>query len=230
MQQSLFKVTLADYEPDEPTAHLKKIAFDATGVKYAIRRVEDGNWIPLSEWIGYNLSRLCEIATPDFLIAYDHNDTPVFASKWSDGKVFNKTDSKAELIVEITSRLQAILNILVLDKFIENPDRHFGNLIFSSGTPNLLSFDFSLLQLTRLACDADIDRPSKQTTQQSYIAVKTLANNNNITLSEDEIIIKIKGITRENINEILTSAPDYWMQQAGIDCIIDFLIKEQKKL
>lgn len=230
MQQGLFDLTIEDFRPRDEVAHLKKIGFDSTGTQYAVKRIEDGNWIPLSEWIGYSLSRKVGIATPDFAIGYDDTQTPVFCSKWEKGKIFYKDDTDMDILAEITTRLQFMMNVITLDEFIENPDRHLGNFIFTEQSPTLLSYDFSLLQLTRTACGAHIDRSKKDQTQQTKRLIEGQALRVKTKLDNQETKAKIKALTKGDLEAVLTACPNIWMQQAGIDCIIDYLLTKQEAL
>lgn len=230
MQQGLFDLEILDYQPTDASAHLKKIGFDSAGNQYAIKRIDDGNWIPLSEWIGYSLSQKVGIATPVFAIGYDDKRSPVFCSRWEDGKIFVKGDSRIDVLAELSTRLQAILNIVVLDEFIENLDRHSGNLIFKETMPSVLSFDFSLVQLTKSACNADIDLSRRDNTNALKRLILQLAKQQRVRLDTLETRAKIKSIPHQAIEKILVEAPEYWLQQAGIDCIIEYLSDKQKRL
>lgn len=230
MQQSIFDLRIEDYEPTQPTAHLKKVGYDNAGNQYAVKRVEDGNWIPLTEWVGYSLCRILGIATPDFTIGHDENNQPVFCSKWENGKVFTRDEDQMDALAEIKPRLQAIANIIALDEFIENPDRHAGNLIFRDNTPNLLAFDFALSQFTKSACNAKIDQSKTDQTQALKTLIAWLSRSSRMRIDATEITNKIKKLQTSDLDKILTSAPFYWMQQAGLDCIIAYLSDKQKRL
>ena len=232
MQQPLFKMQLVDFEPDEPTAQLKKIGYDQAKNKYAVKRIEDGNWIPLTEWLGYSLCQKLGIATPDYIIGYDESNTPVFCSKWVDGKIFTKQDGQSEkgqqdILLEVLERYQEIFDIIQLDDIIDNPDRHAGNLIFLPNIPNVLAFDFSLAQITKHACNAVIDRAYKNHTDTMRKIILYYSSTDKLPLNKDKITNKFNKLTYDDFNEILTSIPEIWLQQAGIDCIIDYLQSKQ---
>lgn len=222
MQHEIFPVQLSDYEPDEPSAHLSKIGYDNIGRKYAVKRLEDGNWIPISEWIGYNLSRKLDIATPEFRVVYE-NDTPHFGSVWEVGKVFTKkTLTTAELIEKLSGIYQQSFDIVLLDEIIDNPDRHFGNFIFREVTPFVMSFDFSCLQLLHSACGIH-QGLCKNMTSNTKKFLRVLAIREKESVSDVSFSKKIIKVTDKDIEKILSSAPSEWLDSSCYSCIISFI-------
>ena len=124
---------------------MKLVGYCAGNFKYAVKRERDGKLLPLAEWIGHSISRACGIATPDFLIVECMDGELAFGSLWEPASIQIKVwDSQAQQLVK--NHADTISEILGLDYFLPNPDRHMGNFIFAprAGIETCLSFDFSL--------------------------------------------------------------------------------------
>jgi hypothetical protein len=224
MQTSLFPIDIEDAEPEEIGAHLRKVGHDAQGRRFFVKRLEDGNWLPLTEWLCHSIARLCNIATPDFLIAADtlNHNQPVFASVFQDGELFKtKQISMAQIIDKINGRIDELVDVLYLDLVLQNKDRNFRNFIFSNKRPYLYAFDYGCSQILKSACGAQID-DCKDKTSQTIALVLLQAKNSNHIISTNKISLSIQNISTDKIEKIIDELPTILMQQAGVDCIIEW--------
>lgn len=55
---------------------LKRVAQCDDGHSYAMKRVQDGELVPLAEWVGHHLCGRCSILTPDFAVLNDPDGQP----------------------------------------------------------------------------------------------------------------------------------------------------------
>lgn len=223
MQQMLFPIVLEDAEPIEIGAHLRKVGHDEQGRRFYVKRLIDGNWLPLTEWLCHNIAFKCGIPTPNFAIALDAGNQlePVFASQFMEGHIVKKAIGMAQVVELINGRVESLVDVLFLDLVLRNPDRGFGNMIFVNGLPSLYAFDYGCSKALKAACGVQMD-DCKDKTMQTLRIVMRAAKDKNTSINTTRIIDKIQKVSTKEIEEILENTPNILMQQAGINCIIDW--------
>ena len=225
IQSSLLPVQITDIEPyNGNTARLKLVGYDASGRKYAIKRVSDSEngAIPINEWFGYNICRILGIATPVFDIV-KISEEECFGSLWEDNVTIFSTlnNNPVEILSAITESKDSINRIICQDCFTCNPDRHFGNLIFKQMNSKLtaLAFDWSESSgLTEVFITTNNQHQNTNTINTKNIMLQRFGLSNIYTSEID----RISQITHHDIKKIFDAAPKPWLTNIDISGIIEF--------
>jgi hypothetical protein len=226
-QSNLFPVKLTHEEPTSGTKDLKLIGFAIGNVRYAVKRECDGALLPLAEWIGHHLSRLCGIATPDFAVVECLNGDLAFGSRWEENSmVITPGTPNIEGLMLIQGHAHEISKILGLDCFLPNCDRHAGNFIFvnRAGKQICLSMDFSLSSVRLGLPFGKFPLTPPNNTDQLLNAI--LINHFN-KLSKNDFnspLNIIHTITMVQISSILDAAPTAWFTLVKKKEILDWWV------
>ena len=82
MQSSLIPIKIIQQTPANlGSADLKFIGLADDSHQYALKRLADHHLLPITEWVGYHLSRVVGLATPDFAPVWLDDRTPAFGSR-----------------------------------------------------------------------------------------------------------------------------------------------------
>lgn len=147
-QNSLFPVRIVRETPFTGTATLKLIGEGDDGRRYAIKRIEDGPLVPITEWVCHHVARAIGIPTPDFTQVTRKDGTVAFGSRWEDFQQVSEVAGPLDVQVirffgSLPARCSAVYG---LDAFLANPDRHCTNIFFretQSGQYIPVAYDFS---------------------------------------------------------------------------------------
>jgi hypothetical protein len=148
MQSSLLDVQVL-YEVDSSYdgKDLKKLARGDDGFDYAIKRLSDGPFIPISEWVGYQLWQDCGLLVPEFAaLHYIDGQPPAFGSRIQlNATQLKKLPDKITIAGFFRPHLSVLSLTYPLDAFLPNKDRHGRNFLErpTLTDPNLLSIDYS---------------------------------------------------------------------------------------
>lgn len=230
-QRSFLPIRIIDVVPPErTTAKLKMIGISDTGVKYALKTLADDPSLPLTEWFCYSLCRLTGIATPEFDIVKMPDGSLAFGSKWEPPSTFIVDPSgcdKDELLLRLSGTADGLSQMLTLDCFLPNKDRHFGNIMFKPQQKfqQVLAFDWSELE-----CVKNCFLPEKLTDKSNtirtinYLILLEQASNKNYLSSKkiSEYSNRIKEIDSKDISTVLHSVPVEWHNGIDINGIIEW--------
>jgi hypothetical protein len=228
-QNSFLPIQITDVVPPErTTAKLKMIGISEIGVKYALKTLTDDPVLPLTEWFCYSLCRLTGIATPDFDVVKMPDGSLAFGSKWEPPSTFIADPSgsdKEELMLRLFNTADGLSQMLTLDCFLPNKDRHFGNIMFKpqQRSQQVLAFDWS-----ELNCVKNCFLPEKLADKSNTISTITVliylgkASNKNYLSSKKitDYSNRIKEISSKDISIILHTAPVEWHNGIDINGII----------
>lgn len=144
-QRTFLPIPIEHEEPYSDSKDLKLIGYTKDRIRYAIKRVQDGELLPISEWIGHRLCELCGIPVPEYHVVECIDGQLAFGSRWEDTaeQISPAGPMRAmELLADHASDISAIFAV---DQFFSNPDRHVGNYLFvrRAQTPMCLAMDFS---------------------------------------------------------------------------------------
>jgi hypothetical protein len=126
----LFPLEVVSFVPSPwPSADLKELARTADGHDFAAKWEHEGAGLPASEWLGHQLAKACQIATP-FTATLHHGGAHGFGSR-IEGAVSSFKDlpppERAQVVADCGPAMSALL---ALDVFCGNEDRHLGNWLF----------------------------------------------------------------------------------------------------
>ena len=224
-QANLFPVKLFHEESTSGTKDLKLIGYTAARVKYAVKRESDGALLPLAEWIGHHLSRLCDIATPDFDIVECLNGELAFGSRWDDNVTqITPGMAQADALLLLQTHASAISPIFGLDFFLPNPDRHAGNFLFvrRAGVQVCLSMDFSLSSVRNAIPFGELPMYPECNTNILLRDIFIKHFNNFDKRAFNKSLDTIRSISIDQISTILNGAPDAWFSLVTRRQIIDW--------
>lgn len=230
-QSSLFPILIKDIEPaGTRTQKLKHIGISETGVKYALKTLDDDVVLPITEWFCYSLCRLTGIATPDFDIVKLPDGSLAFGSKWQPPTTYiiepDEVD-KTELLLRLANVQDGFSQMMALDLFLPNHDRHFGNMMFDTHGNNvrLLAFDWS-----HVYCLANQFIPdtlaNNGNTLKTLQALKQLSVHFKKHFLDDkktlQFINRVKALHSSDIEKILVNTPEEWQKHIDISAIISW--------
>lgn len=147
MQQPLLKINIVQEFPfNGGTADLKAVGFGDDGHQYALKRLEDGALLPITEWVSYHLCRSVGIQTPDFNVVWRASGDPAFGSRWeTNAQQLGAPPTPLRLLQFFQPARSQIESIYAVDAFLPNNDRHGDNILFRPTALGLLplAYDFS---------------------------------------------------------------------------------------
>lgn len=218
MQTTFIPVqVLHEFDSHFVGADLKRLAHGNDGNDYAIKRLEDHPLMPLCEWVGYHLSRACNIPTPDFAVLNRNDDTPAFGSR-IDPAARQLTDSGAFTIAGYFAPHTAMLGaIYTLDAFLPNDDRHGRNFMLRPTLQgeHLNAFDFARgwlrtgLPMGDLSC---LD--NSQTSQWWAHFSKNLK-----VVTSAKVVDKIASLPDNWLNAVVTESPYQWYSTVDLNAL-----------
>lgn len=230
MQQSIFPIKIVDELPaNTHSASLKLIGISDTGTKYAVKTLNDGDWIPITEWFCYLVCRAVGIATPSFDILQMLDGSKAFGSKWEPPTTFI-CDMTRDYQPELMSKLLKVhsgsfSSMLALDFFLPNPDRVFTNIMLKqeNGYYTPVAFDWDKVDgikntfaSTALAKDTATYRCLKHIELFSQRLNTMILSDNH----SNSVFSKIAQINSQQIQAIFDSAPAEWKTNIQVADIV----------
>ena len=224
-QTSMFPVKLTHEEATSGTKDLQLIGYSQSLVRYAVKRESDGPMLPLAEWIGHHLSALCGIPTPEFEIVECLNGELAFGSRWEETATsLTLGTPEATSLLYLETHSVAISEILGLDGFLPNPDRHPGNFLFvnRAGQPICLSMDFSLSNVRDGIPFGTFPLGTGSAT--TYLLRNVLRDYLGTfdQAAYQKPLATVRSISASRISNILDGAPDEWFSKISKQEIIDW--------
>lgn len=147
MQSSLIPIKIIQQIPANlGSADLKLIGLADDSHQYALKCLADHHLLPITEWVGYHLSRVVGLATPDFAAVWLDDQTPAFGSRWESAQQLGLPLDRIQIAKYLGPEMKAMTEpLFAVDAFLPNSDRHARNFMWrSSATGNVpLAFDFS---------------------------------------------------------------------------------------
>ncbi len=232
MQLSIFPIKITDTLPaNTHSAVLKLVGISDAGVKYAIKTLDDGDWIPITEWFCYWMCRAVGIATPAFDILQMPDGSKAFGSKWEPPSTFIcdvTRDDQSELMNKLLKVYSgSFSSMLALDFFLPNPDRTFFNMMFKyeNNAYIPLAFDWDKVHsvkntfaLTALNKETATYQCLKNIERFSQRLKKTLLSNTH----KDSVFSSISQISAQQIQAIFDSAPPEWKANINVADIVNW--------
>lgn len=229
MQTTLFNVKLAKLEPVSGTADLKAIGYTSTLEKYAVKREQDGEMLPIAEWIGHSLCRLCDIPTPFFTIVECPNSEELaFGSRWEENssQITNEMTGIDQLST-LANHSNQISEIHSIDLFSANEDRHAGNFLFvtRANTDICLAMDFSqaAMRIQKPFGRHPIPSDCHTMTLISTLATRGIFHKAGYDLAHQ----KLCKINDSDFESVLNSAPNQWYENIGKMEVMDWWKSER---
>lgn len=241
-QRSMLPIEIIDlHQNDLNSADMKLIGEGRNSKFYAVKTTNEGNGrIPAAEMFCYELAYRILIPRPNYEIILLPSKELAFGSEWAGG-VYNGQPmlNYGEFIIEIlqgkrkTNNLPRFLSRLyAFDLFINNVDRHWGNILWSDtygGHLMAQAYDFSRASFALSYEGYDV--LTSVNTQGNYFAWLNITKNysrpdavsclNDIqAVCTDEVKsmfdnMPANWITREEVKKFL----DWWDSSARIDRI-----------
>ena len=232
MQLSIFPIKITDTLPaNTHSAVLKLVGISDAGVKYAIKTLDDGDWIPITEWFCYWMCRAVGIATPAFDILQMSDGSKALGSKWEPPSTFIcdvTRDDQSELMNKLLKVYSgSFSSMLALDFFLPNPDRTFFNMMFKyeNNAYIPLAFDWDKVHsvkntfaLTALNKETATYQCLKNIERFSQRLKKTLLSNTH----KDSVFSSISQISAQQIQAIFDSAPPEWKANINVADIVNW--------
>jgi hypothetical protein len=201
------------------TADCRHIGVADDGLPWAIKRVADGRYIPLSEYVCTHLAAAAGIAVPPCEIAELPNGEMAFASRWEGGTLCDN-EIRRQFLQRGAIMPDALWRIHAFDLFVANPDRHVGNYLVREdnafpGQPQCLAFDFS-----RALCAAACPVPSLPlhpgcNTMKLWPAVVSIHGTaRNAALST---IDRIRTLPDDSVQRLCHALPESWADAQALD-------------
>lgn len=224
-QSNLFPLKLLHEEEFSGTKDLKCIGHAIGGTRYAVKKESDGELLPLAEWLGHHISRLCGIPTPDFEIVECLNGELAFGSRWEENSIsLTNGTPTVDVLLMLSIHAEAISEILGLDHHLNNHDRHCGNFLFvpRNNKQICLSMDFSCANVRNgLPFGEDYFKEGCNT----LLLMNGVMVNHLSKLSKKSFnaaLDAVQAITYSQISTILTGAPDAWFTLVNRSQILDW--------
>lgn len=215
MQTSLVPIRIIQQAPSNlQTADLKTIGLGDDGFEYALKRLEDHPLLPISEWMGYQLSRAVGLFTPDFAPVWIDDDTPAFGSRWEQTAQMGVPPHPIEVAKYFGGSMRMLTEaVFGVDAFLPNEDRHARNFMWriTSTSTVPLAFDFSRAWLvTGLPFGAHpLHRNSSTLKMWAYLKAQFGYQ------LPVQIFQKINSLPDDWLQRVLDAAPLHWL--AGFD-------------
>lgn len=83
-QRTFLPIPIEHEEPYSDSKDLKLVGYTKDRIRYAIKRVQDGDLLPISEWIGHRLCEQCGVLVPEYHIVACIDGQLAFGSRWED--------------------------------------------------------------------------------------------------------------------------------------------------
>lgn len=225
-QGALFPIQLVD-EIESPYLHAKDsraLGVDHAENEYLLKRLEDGPLLPITEWLGHHLCRLCGVPTPEFAVVLRPNGEPCFGSRIEAGVVdFNRAPlSQAQMIAIVRDAAASESAALMLDAFLPNPDRHFGNWLYAARRGQFVALSIDWSRVSALHAPA-FDTWPWQAGCNSDDTHKTLDGIGALQANEVRRVARaLTGIGDDDVHAIVQSAPELWRKGLDEDAILNW--------
>lgn len=201
------------------TADCRHIGVGDDGLAWAIKRVVDGQHIPLSEYICSMLAAAVGIAVPPCEVAELPNGELAFASRWeggtlADGDTRRLFGQPGEVPVGPLWRIHAF------DLFVANHDRHAGNYLIREDRAfpdrrQCLAFDFSRA-LCAAACPVpSFPLPQHCNTMLLWQVIEQI--HGRATHEALATVEKIRELPGDSISKLCHALPDTWIASDVLD-------------
>ncbi len=225
MQQSLLPIKVtSEADPREygitEGVDLKRIALGDDGNTYAVKRVADGAYMPLTEWVGYHLCRRCQILTPDFAVLLPKDQSPAyFGSRIATYAQIEHEPGSFRVSTFFSGHMQALAAVYALDAVYINPDRHGRNLFVRTGAGGsaLLAFDFSQAWITKGLPFGNTEALRDSRTQKWWNTLKKLG----CKIDEGALSL-LQNTDAPWLAQVLDSAPTEWKTDLDTNAILEF--------
>ncbi len=221
MQQGLFAVQLVD-EIESPfirhSKQAKTIGIDSAENEYLLKRIEDGRYLPMTEWLCHHLCRMIGVPTTEFSVVLRPNGEPAFGSRIDSTLIdFNKTalsQARKQAIVKDAGLTESAA--IALDAVLPNPDRHFGNWLYALRRNRFMALAIDFGKVTAPSDDPVFKGwpwPPECRSAEAVASLKALFALDAVELRR--VWAALDQIGEDDIQAILRSAPELWWQ--GID-------------
>jgi len=229
VQTSLVPIRIIQQLPSShATADLKAIGLGDDGFEYALKRIEDHPLLPISEWMGYQLSRAIGLFTPDFAPVWLDEQTPAFGSRWEQTAQIGVPLNPMEIAHFFGGGMRGLTEpIFAVDAFLPNEDRHGRSFMWRSASngPMPLAFDFSRAWLvTGLPFGAHPMPLDCQTHNwwryfKGQFAYQAPA----------QAMQKIADLPDDWLQRVLAAAPAQWIAGFDVQPTIDFWVQHRRQ-
>jgi hypothetical protein len=186
-----------------------------------LKRLADHPLLPISEWVGYHLSRAIGLATPDFATVWLDEHTPAFGSRLELVQQLGLPPSLIQIAKYFGPDLRAATEpIFAVDAFLPNDDRHATNFLWRDTAAGLvpLAFDFSRAWLTGGLPFGKFPLGENDHTIQMWQYLKST-----FSYARPEVAMrKIVELPDDWLEMVLASAPPQWLDGFDIKPTIDF--------
>jgi hypothetical protein len=218
-QKSLLPIKIIQTHPNnQGSADLQLIGEGDNSKDYAIKQVADSakGHLPATELFCYELAARINIPTPNYDIVMLKDGTLAFGSEWEG--VSSIKDS-ADVIEYLTGNKPVknfkmfLSKVFAFDLFINNVDRHLGNILFRnsySGTI-ALAFDYGRAWYEIDAFGYQATSPKYKTKIANSIIKNFKQYDKDIAL---ETLKKLSNIPVTAIERILCTIPTDWFSSA----------------
>jgi len=147
-QIGIFPIKIVREQRFSGTTTLRLTGFALNGEQYAIKTIDDGALLPITEWFCYHLCSTVRIPTPGWDVIERPNGTLAFGSRIDqDTSLLGYLSPNPVFIYSILRSLASPLSrMLSLDYFLPNIDRHINNILVRQLPSNhmvALAFDWS---------------------------------------------------------------------------------------
>jgi hypothetical protein len=215
MQHSLIRIKITQQIPANlDSADLKVIGLADDSHQYALKRLADHQLLPITEWVGYHLSRAVGLATPDFAPVWLDEETPAFGSRLEQIQQLGLPPNQIQIAQYLGPSMRAATEpIFAVDAFLPNEDRHARNFMWrTSVTGNTpLAFDFSRAWLIGGLPFGAFPLNSEHATMRMWDYLK-----NTFAYSSPVLAMKkIESLPDDWLDNVINAAPPQW--HAGFD-------------
>lgn len=201
---------------------LKRVARCDDGHSYAMKRVQDGPLIPLSEWVGYHLCRKCSVLTPDFAVLNDPDGgAPSFGSRIASYLQIEHDPGSFRVSSFFNGHHAALSAIYSLDAIVINPDRHGRNVFVEQGRgkqpSRVRAFDFSRAWLVTGAPFGNTESMRDSATQKWWRTLHRLG-----CRPSQEALSLLQNTDAPWLRGVIESAPETWRASVDVDATVTF--------
>jgi hypothetical protein len=229
MQTSLVPIRITQQLPSsQGTADLKTIGLGDDGFEYALKRLEDHPLLPISEWVGYQLSRAVGLFTPDFAPVWLDDDTPAFGSRWEQAAQIGVPPHPVELAHYFGGSMRPLNeSIFAVDAFLPNEDRHGRNFMWRTTSVGAvpLAFDFSRAWLMTGLPFGGHPLQSNSTTLAMWSYLKAQFGYQ----VPAQVFQKIALLPNDWLQRVLDAAPSHWLVGFDPKPTIDFWMQHRQQ-
>lgn len=146
IQRPLLMIELQNFlPPPAKSAHCDGVGIDSKGVRYAVKFASRHPALPATEAFCHELARATGLRVPDWFPVQHHRDRRIgFGSYWLHDSIDPQSSRVARYWNSIEPSYESDFFTLscVIDGFLFNPDRHFGNFLLT-GASRLITKPFA---------------------------------------------------------------------------------------